>query len=71
MQVIQQMPLRSMVILRSSWVGLGDARGNHPPHLPPLMVTENRIWLHITEVYIQGVNLVNTEACIFPYNVEC
>ena len=49
----------------------GWARGNHPPHLPPLMVTENRIWLHITEVYIQGVNLVNTEACIFPYNVEC
>ena len=48
-------------------LGVGDARGTYPPHLQPLTVTENRIWLQIAEIHMKGMDSVSPEASIFPY----
>ena len=46
-------------------LGVGDARGTYPPHVPPLTVTGNRIWPQIAEMYMKGMNSVSPEACTF------
>ena len=37
-------------------------------HLPLLQVNkENRIWLWVDEMHMEGMNSVRPEACLFPY----